>query len=80
MLSLGRVDAIIGPLAPIFNSAKKLNLPDDFFGKPLIVSERTPWLQLSKKSLNKVSKKQLKAILSELLAQGELERIKQNYK
>jgi polar amino acid transport system substrate-binding protein len=79
MLSLDRVDAIIGPLAPILSAAKKLNLSDEFFGRPLIVSERTPWLQVSKKSLNKVSKTQLKAIFSEMLLQGELKKIKNNY-
>ena len=79
MLSLHRIDAIIGPAAPIFSAAKKLNLADDFFGKPLIVSERTPWLQLSKKSLHKVSQKQLKAIFSEIMAQGELEKIQNKY-
>lgn len=79
MLSLGRVDAIIGPHAPILSAAKKLKLSDDFFGKPLIVSERTPWLQVSKKSINKVSKKQLKAIFSEMMVKGELEKIQKKY-
>jgi len=79
MLSLDRVDAIIGPSAPIFSAANDLNLADDFFGKPLVVSERTPWLQLSKKSSHKVSQKQLKAVFSEIMAQGELEKIQRKY-
>jgi len=79
MLSLHRIDAIIGPASPIFSAAKNLNLADDFFGKPLVVSERTPWLQLSKKSLHKVSKKQLEGLFSEIMTQGELEKIQQKY-
>jgi len=79
MLQKGRVDAIIGPMAPILSSAQKFGLSRDFFGKPLIVSERTPWLQLSKKSQNKVSAKQLKAIFSQMMAQGELKKIQQKY-
>lgn len=79
MLSFNRVDAIIGPSAPILSAAKKLALADDFFGKPLVVSERTPWLQLSKKSLHKVSQAQLKSIFAEIMAQGELEKIQKKY-
>ncbi len=79
MLQKGRVDAIIGPMAPIISAAKLLDIDRDFFGKPLIVSERTPWLQLSKKSLHKVSAKQLKNIFSQMMAQGELKEIQQKY-
>ncbi|KGJ91668.1 substrate-binding periplasmic protein [Colwellia psychrerythraea] len=79
MLKKGRVDAIIGPMAPIISAAKNLDLSRDFFGKPLIVSERTPWLQLSKKSHHKVSAKQLKNIFSQMMAQGELNNIQQKY-
>ena len=79
MLKKGRVDAIIGPMAPIISAAKQLNLSRDFFGKPLIVSERTPWLQISKKSKNKVSAKQLQTIFSQMMAQGELKKIQQKY-
>jgi len=79
MLEKGRVDAIIGPIAPILSAAKKIHLNKDFFGKPLIVSERTPWLQLSKKSHNKVSVQQLKTIFSQMMAQGELTKIQKKY-
>lgn len=79
MLKKGRVDAIIGPMAPIISAAKQAHLGKDFFGKPLIVSERTPWLQLSKKSHDKVSPQQLKAIFSQMMAQGELETIQLKY-
>ena len=79
MLKKGRVDAIIGPMAPIISAAKQLGLSKAFFGKPLVVSERTPWLQLSKKSHHKVSAKQLKTLFSQMMAQGELKTIQQKY-
>lgn len=79
LLKKGRVDAIIGPLAPIQSAAKKLHLKDDFFGEPLVVSQRTPWLQISNKSLNKVSVEQLKASFSLLLEHGELDKLKEKY-
>ena len=79
LLQKGRVDAIIGPLDPIKSAAKKLYLKADFFGEPLVVSQRTPWLQVSNKSLNKVSVGKLKASFSALLQQGELDRLKVKY-
>jgi len=79
MLEKGRVDAIIGPMAPIISAAKQLDLNKEFFGEPLIVSERTPWLQLSKKSHDKISPQQLKTVFSQMMAQGELETIQQKY-
>ncbi len=79
MLQKGRVDAIIGPMAPIISAAKKFDLSRDYFGKPLIVSERTPWLQISKKSNGKVSAEQLKTIFSQMMSQGELKKIQDKY-
>ena len=79
MLKNGRVDAIIGPLEPIYNAANKLNLTKGFFNSPLVVSKRVPWLQVSKKSLHKISKKQLETVFSTLIKQGHLTRIKAEY-
>ena len=79
MLKKGRVDAIIGPMAPIITAAKNMKLSKDFFGKALIVSERTPWLQLSKQSHHKVSPEKLKAIFSQMMEQGELKKIQKKY-
>jgi len=79
MLKKGRVDAIIGPMAPIISAAKQLDLSRGFFGDPLIVSERTPWLQLSKKSNHKVSARQLKTIFSQMMTQDELVKIQKKY-
>jgi len=79
LLKKGRVDAIIGPLAPIKSAARRLSLKDEFFGEPLVVSQRTPWLQVSNKSLDKVSVEQLKASLVLLIEQGELAKLKIKY-
>jgi polar amino acid transport system substrate-binding protein len=49
MLVSGRVDAIIGPMEPILSAADSVGAVN-IFGKPLYVSERVPWLQISKKS------------------------------
>jgi len=79
LLQEGKVDAIIGPLSPIQSAANKLFLIKDFFGEPLIVSQRTPWLQISNKSLHKISAEQLKESFARLIAQGELEKLKRKY-
>ncbi|WP_232771093.1 substrate-binding periplasmic protein [Colwellia sp. 75C3] len=79
MLKKGRVDAIIGPMAPIISAAKLLGLNKGFFGRPLIVSERTPWLQISKKSHDKISAKQLEVIFRQMMIHGELKEIQQKY-
>ena len=79
MLEKGRVDAIIGPLEPIYSAAKKLNISKSFFGHPIIVSQRTPWLQISKKSIHKVSIAKLKKEMSILMRQGELASLKLKY-
>jgi polar amino acid transport system substrate-binding protein len=50
MLAAGRVDAVIGPYEALVYAAKLTNQKDDLLGSPFVVSERTPWLQMSKKS------------------------------
>ena len=79
MLKKSRVDAIIGPMEPIISGAKQLGLSKSFFGKPLTVSERTPWLQLSKQSKNHISAEKLKAIFNKMMDQGTLESIQKKY-
>lgn len=79
MLKKNRVDAIIGPMEPIISGAKQLGLSKSFFGKPLTVSERTPWLQLSKQSKSHISAEKLKVIFSKMMDQGTLESIQKNY-
>jgi polar amino acid transport system substrate-binding protein len=80
MLKMGRVDGVIGPLEPIYNAAKVLKLEKDFFGKPLVVSERVPWLQISKKSMHKVSISQLENSFTKIMSEGELAKIKAKYR
>ncbi len=79
MLKKSRVDAIIGPMRPIISSANKLGLNESYFGKALVVSERTPWLQLSKQSKSHISAEKLKIIFSAMIDQGALESIQKNY-
>lgn len=78
MLAAGRVDAVIGPLDPIINSALTVG-KTDFFGPPLIVSERTPWLQISNKSRFKPSTQQFKDIFLAMVKRGELAKLRRKY-
>jgi len=80
MLMFHRVDAIIGPLDPIQNAAREANEGRDILGQPLIVSERTPWVQISKKSTNRISAEKLKAAFSNIEDQGRLATIRDRYK
>jgi polar amino acid transport system substrate-binding protein len=50
MLASQRVDAIIGPIDPILSAFAESGLPQDLLGEALVLSERTPWIQISKKS------------------------------
>ena len=79
MLMFDRVDAVIGPLEPILNAAKNMNYEEDIFGAPLVVDERTPWVQISKKSSTKVSPDTLKAVYQSIQQRGDLEAIRQKY-
>ena len=79
MLANSRVDAIIGPLVPIKGAAKRLNLGDDFFGEPMIVSQRTPWLQASNKSLDKLDISALSSKFKKLIASGTHEELFKKY-
>ncbi|WP_415906600.1 substrate-binding periplasmic protein [Neptuniibacter sp. QD72_48] len=79
MLKRGRVDGIIGPIDPILSAAKQLN--DDFslFGKPLVVKENTPWVQISKKSKAKLSIDKLNEAYKKLQSQNTLEALRDKY-
>ncbi len=83
MLLAKRVDAIIGPLDPItmaFNNLKITGkLPEPTLGLPLIVSERTPWIQLSKHSRSNISIDELTVHFQHILERGELEKLRQHY-
>lgn len=79
MLAAKRVDAIIGPMDPILAAAQFLNKPADFFGRPLVVSERTPWIQISNRSELMSQRKVLKRHFDQLLASGKLEQLRAKY-
>jgi polar amino acid transport system substrate-binding protein len=53
MLNRARVDGVIGPLKPIYSAAKELIFSKKYFGEPLIVFERVPWLHGIKKEYSK---------------------------
>ncbi len=78
MLKRGRVDAIIGPLDPIMSAAFSSG-NSAVLGEPLVVSERTPWLQISNKSKVVSSAKTFARHFNEILKQGELEKLRKKY-
>lgn len=79
MLAANRVDAIIGPMQPIMAAAQKLGLDDNFFGKPLVVSQRTPWLQVAKNTLTEEEKKTLQDAFITMMSDGDYEKIRNKY-
>lgn len=79
MLVFGRVDAIVGPLDPILRALAEVENSDFVLGKPLVVSERTPWVQISKKSLSQLDPDQLKAIFLDIVERGDFEATRSKY-
>ncbi len=79
LLAGKRVDAIIGPMDPILAAAQLLNKPEDFFGQPLVVSERTPWIQISNRSELMSQITRLKQHFDQLLSSGKLEQLRAKY-
>jgi len=79
MLKFGRVDAIIGPLDPILSAANKITDGEYIFGKPLVVAERTPWIQISNKSASELSVRKLRTIILKLKERGVIKEIRQKY-
>ncbi|WP_415901661.1 substrate-binding periplasmic protein [Neptuniibacter sp. QD29_5] len=79
MLKRGRVDGIIGPIDPILSAAKQLNEDRNLFGDPLVVNENTPWVQISKKSRDKLSIEKLNEAFKELQSEDVLNALRRNY-
>ena len=79
MLARGRVDAIIGPMAPILSAANSIGMAN-IFDEPLYVSKRTPWLQISKKSKLRLSVNKIRAIFNNILTRGGLRKLKHKYR
>ena len=79
MLKYGRVDALIGPLDPILFTSAKMFDNKNIFGRPLVVDERTPWVQVSNKSLGRISIKKLKAAFQKMKGAGQLDLLRKKY-
>lgn len=79
MLMAERVDAIIGPIDPIVSAAQKLKSNKELFGTPLVVSTRTPWLQISNLSKLRYSKENIKKHFQKILATDELNTLRKKY-
>jgi len=79
MLLYGRVDAIIGPLPPIVSAIKASGEQEGVLGEPLVVDERTPWVQISNKSTARLGESDLKEIFAKLVARGDLSAIQEKY-
>lgn len=79
MLAFGRVDAIIGPLEPILSAVAEIENNNIALDEPFVVSERTPWVQISNKSADRLHADELKAIILDILNRGEFEAIRKKY-
>lgn len=84
MLSAGKVDAIVGSLHPIKTAALILNESQNkevLFGKPYVLSSKTPWLQISKKGAlnNDVAIKKLEHSFNTLQNEGKFEPLRNKY-
>ena len=79
MLIGGRVDAIIGPMDPIMAAVAKSSSNKDLLGVPLVVAERTPWIQISRKGALVGHAKLLKQQFELMQARGDLELLQRQY-
>ncbi len=79
MLVARRVDGIVGPLEPILSAAKSVVRDRYIFDAPFVVSERTPWVQISKKSTDRISADKLKLRFIDLKKKHNLEFIRDKY-
>jgi len=79
MLKAGRVYAIIGPIDPILSATIELGNEIDILGEPFVVSERTPWVQISKKSKHAKNAELLRKHITQILARGDLELLRKKY-
>ncbi|NKB98962.1 MAG: transporter substrate-binding domain-containing protein [Pseudomonadales bacterium] len=78
MLVFGRVDAVIGPLDPLLRAIAETN-SNIVLAEPLVVSERTPWIQVSAGSELALRTEALRLAFEQLESSGELRRILDSY-
>lgn len=79
MLVFKRVDAIIGPIDPILSALSEVEGKDFVLSEPIVISERTPWIQVSKKSVDRLDVELLRTLYLEIVARGELDAIFARY-
>lgn len=79
MLFAERADFIIGPIDPIISAIQRLKIDSRLLGEPLIVSTRTPWLQISNASKLRHSKQKVKNYFNDILANGKLNTLRSKY-
>ncbi len=79
MLASGRVDAIIGPMDPILSAFAESGIEQTMMGEALLLSERTPWIQLSNKSRFLKSIPALRKAYEEIINEGLYEVLKSKH-
>jgi len=79
MLKAGHVNGVLGPLDPIYRAAAELSKGPDWFAEPLVVSKRTPWVQVSKGSKRKIDRLKLKSAYERLDEQGVFKALRDKY-
>ncbi len=79
MLKGRRVSAVIGPLEALLKAADANGISLSEFSSPLVVSQRTPWVQVSKKSQYRLNISQLTKYLEAILKRGELTQLRLKY-
>jgi len=79
MLAAGRVDAVIGPYEALLYAVKMTNQKDNLLGLPLVVSERTPWLQISKKSKYIANSKKISLVFKKMMKNNYFTKLREKY-
>jgi len=79
MLIAGRADAIIGPLDPIIRSSLQFEDNSVVFADPLVVDQRTPWIQVSKNSHKNIDIDKLKESFLQMQGEDILNELRSKY-
>jgi len=82
MLSLGRLDALMGPLHPINTAVTEFNKTNNEtiqLSEPLTVEVRSPWIQVSKKRATYIDLEKLKNSFVELETKNTFQTLKTKY-
>ena len=79
MLKAGRVEAVIGPMDALLTAIYNNGLSMNDLNEPLVVSERTPWVQISKKSEAKIDVDNFKQHIELILKGNDLDMLRDKY-